>query len=248
LNDTDLTGADLTGADLWRADLSDAKGVTQDTLVEQAGYVGETTMPDGRYRRGVLTTGSKWGEYPSGKIPPGTPGMRIRAGEYDSDEFVPAFHFEVGEGWQAPGTLEATDYIALGLDVETEKGKYLSERSERIVTNPLSIFKARNLSEREPIPAPENADKWVSWLQQHPNLETSEPKPVSVGGASGMQIDVTDVSPPENSSEVPLLSTTFHGLILVPDLRKERSDRLKKSATYRWSNDGRKIVPLKGFR
>jgi hypothetical protein len=26
------------------------------------------------------------------------------------------------------------------------------------------------------------------------------------------------------------------------------ADRLKKSATYRWSNDGRKIVPLKGFR
>jgi uncharacterized protein YjbI with pentapeptide repeats len=105
LQDANLTNADLSGADLWKADLSDAKGgVTEKTLAEQAGYVGDTTMPDG-HMSGVHTTGSKWGEYPSGKVPPGPLGMPIRAGEYDSDEFVPAFHFEVGEGWQGTGSL-----------------------------------------------------------------------------------------------------------------------------------------------
>jgi uncharacterized protein YjbI with pentapeptide repeats len=220
LNDTDLTDADLTGADLWQADLTDAKGVTQDTLVEQAGYVGETTMPDGHVPP-PLTTGFTPGEYPSGKIPPGPPGMRIRAGEYNSDEFVPAFYFGVGEGWQTTGALEATDFIALGVDVESEHEKYVSETSDLIVTNPLYIFKARNLSERETIPAPENADKWVSWLKEHPNLETSEPKPVRIGAASGMQIDVTDVSLPEKISEIPLFLTNFNEVIVTPK-RKDR--------------------------
>jgi hypothetical protein len=38
----------------------------------------------------------------------------------------------------------------------------------------------------------------MSWFQRHPNLETSEPFPVSVGGASGMRINVTSTSTPEN--------------------------------------------------
>jgi hypothetical protein len=226
LSATDLTDADLTGADLWQADLTDAKGVTQDTLVEQAAYVGETTMPDGHVPP-PLTTGFTPGEYPSGKMPSGSPGMRIPVGEYNSDEFVPAFYFEVDEGWQTTGALEATDFIALGVDVESEPEKYYSETSELIVTNPLNIVDARNLnatanlSEVETIPAPENADKWVSWLKEHPNLETSEPKPVRVGAASGMQIDVTDVSLPEKTSEIPLFLTNFNEVIVTPK-RKDR--------------------------
>jgi Pentapeptide repeats (8 copies) len=225
LQDADLTNADLTGADLWQADLSDAKGVTEKTLAEQAGYVGDTTMPEG-HTSGVHTTGTKWGEYPSGKLPPGIPGMSIRAGEYDSDEFVPAFHFEVGKGWQGQSS-EETDYMSLGVDVRMDPQKYISETSDLIVTNPLSIFNARNwsdartLSELETLPAPENADEWASWFQEHPNLETSEPKPVSVGGAPGIQIDVTDVSLPENFPEVPIFVTNLNGLVVNPE-RKER--------------------------
>jgi hypothetical protein len=220
LQDADLTNADLTGADLWKADLTDAKGVTKETLVEHAGYVGQTTMPDERMS-GVYTQGTKWGEYPSGKIPPGIPGISIQAGEYDSDEFVPAFHFEVGEGWQGTTSPEETDHMALGVDVRMDPEKYLSETTEFIVANPLSIFDPRNLSELETLPAPENADKWASWFQEHPNLETSEPKPVSVGSAPGIQIDVTDVSLPENFPDVPIFVTNLSGLVVAPE-RKER--------------------------
>jgi uncharacterized protein YjbI with pentapeptide repeats len=226
LQDADLTNANLTGTDLWQADLSDATGVTEKTLAEQAGFVGDTTMPDG-HMSGVHTTGTKWGEYPNGKIPPGIPGMSIQAGEYDSDEFVPAFHFEVSEGWEGSSSAEETDYIALGVDVSMDPEKYLSETSDLIVTNPLSIFDVRNmsdvrnLSELETLPAPENADKWASWFQEHPNLEISEPKPVSVGGASGIQLDVTDVSLPENSPYVPIFVTNLNGLVVYPE-RKER--------------------------
>jgi hypothetical protein len=48
---------------------------------------------------------------------------------------------------------------------------------------------------------PNNPDKlvpapkvWVSWFQAHPHLETSEPRPASVGGVQGRRFD-TIVSP-----------------------------------------------------
>jgi uncharacterized protein YjbI with pentapeptide repeats len=219
LSDANLFLADLSGANLFLADLSGAKGVTQDTLVEQAGLVIGTTMPDGHVPP-LTTTSLTWGEYqepPGGVVPPGPPGMSIQAGEYDSDEFAPAFHFEVDEGWQTVGSLEETDYMALGHDFTLD----LAETSQLIVTNPLSIVDARNLSELQTLPAPENANKWASWFQEHPNLETSEPKPVIVGGAPGIQLDVTDVSLPENYSYVPVFITNLSNLVVLPE-RKER--------------------------
>ena len=65
------------------------------------------------------------------------------------------------------------------------------EDGQLFFTNPSHVFDPNNPSERKKVPAPQNADEWVSWFQRHPNLNTSKPVPVSVGGASGMQIDVT---------------------------------------------------------
>ena len=200
LNDTDLSGADLSGAFLRGADLSDAKGITQDTLAEQAGYLGETIMPDGHESAAFTVRSGE--EYPSGKIPPGPPGTRIPAGEYNSDEFVPAFHFEVGEGWETTEALEATDYIALAVGVTVKEGQYASSEGEVLITNPLYVLDASNLSEQKEIPAPESTDKWVSWFQEHPNLDISEPIPVTVGSVTGQQIDVTVASTPENYPQV----------------------------------------------
>jgi WD40 repeat protein len=111
----------------------------------------------------------------------------LSRGVHVADVFDPAFQFEVGKGWEA---WESTDFV----DMETEpKGSLLS------FTNPLYyVLDPSNLSEAKEVPAPENAGEWVSWFQNHPNLETSKPLPVSVGGASGMQIDVTASSTPEN--------------------------------------------------
>jgi hypothetical protein len=72
--------------------------------------------------------------------------------------------------------------------------RYLNvPESELLFTSPLQVFDPSNLSERKEVPAPETAHEWVSWFQSHPNLETSNSVPVSVGGASGMRIDVTCV-------------------------------------------------------
>jgi hypothetical protein len=73
-----------------------------------------------------------------------------------------------------------------------------SEAGQLIFTSPRHVFHPSTLSEPKEAPAPDNADEWASWFQRHPNLETSNPAPVSVGGASGMRIDVTPLSKLKN--------------------------------------------------
>jgi hypothetical protein len=41
----------------------------------------------------------------------------------------------------------------------------------------------------------------VSWLQKHPNLVTSRPVQVSVGGVPGVAIEVTDITVSETTQE-----------------------------------------------
>lgn len=116
---------------------------------------------------------------------------------YIVDKFDPAFRIEAGKGWQLSGqTVDVVvdEYVPEGAS------RFASSRDQLIFTSPLHVFDPSNLSELENAPAPENADKWVSWFQRHPNLDTSEPVPVRVGGASGMRIDVTVTSTPENYS------------------------------------------------
>jgi hypothetical protein len=108
--------------------------------------------------------------------------------QYVTVEFEPAFSFEVGQDWEfvAPETTHRVD-VGTG-----PKGSAL------IFTNPSHVYDPSNPSEPKELPAPQNAKEWLSWFQRHPNLDTSKPVPVSVGGTSGMLIDVTASSTPEN--------------------------------------------------
>src|SRR5215208_4125924 len=110
-----------------------------------------------------------------------SPGVNV------ADVFDPAFEFEVGNGW---GVEETADSVG----IRNPPKRSLS------FANPLYVYDPSNPSEPKEVPAPENAKEWLSWFQSHPNLETSKPVPVSVGGASGMQIDVTASSKLENYS------------------------------------------------
>jgi hypothetical protein len=105
--------------------------------------------------------------------------------------FDPAFQFEVGKGW---GVEETADSIRI----------YTEPKSSLTFANPRYVFDPSNPSEEKEVPAPENAKEWVSWFQRHPNLETSKAAPASVGGASGVQIDVTASS----TLDVPLYPTS----------------------------------------
>jgi hypothetical protein len=174
-----LAFADLRGADLRGADLSGAYNVSIKMLEEQAKSLRDATMPNGQKYE-------NW----------------LEGGKYIVDKFDPAFRFEAGKGWQLPS--QTVDWVEVKYVPEGASpfgaSPFVPSRGQLIFTSPLHVFDPSNLSELEKAPAPENADKWVSWFQRHPKLDTSKPVPVSVGGASGMRIDVTVASTPENYS------------------------------------------------
>jgi hypothetical protein len=115
-------------------------------------------------------------------------GANLSGVEYVTHAFEPVVAFEIGSDWQF-------------LDPETSDQVWMWDGvggGELFFTNPSHVFDRSNPSELQEVPAPQNAKEWVSWFQRHPNLDTSKPVPVSVGGAPGKRIDVTATSMPEN--------------------------------------------------
>jgi hypothetical protein len=110
------------------------------------------------------------------------------AGRYTTEEFEPSFSFEVEKGW---GLLFSEMPEAVGIGTGPNE-IVLFHRPRGVVFDPSKP------SKMETLPAPENADDWVSWFQQHPNLDTSKPNPVPIGGASGTQIDTRASSVPRD--------------------------------------------------
>jgi len=110
------------------------------------------------------------------------------AEEYVTEDFEPAFRFELSPDWEFAAP-ETTDELFIWT---------VPEGNSLIFTNPLHILDPSSLSQPKELPAPENAAEWVSWFQRHPNLDTSKPVPVNVGGVSGKQIDVTYSPASEN--------------------------------------------------
>jgi hypothetical protein len=127
--------------------------------------------------------GSGGGEHQQAKARP-LPEEEFKAlppGEYHSEEFKPAFSFRVGKGWQTPDAV-----------INETPERLIIETTEEVMGGTLLIF-------RNP---PEAYDpqkhKWVnvnsyedilSWFQHHPQLKTSNPEPVTVGGIKGVQLE-----------------------------------------------------------
>ncbi len=99
-------------------------------------------------------------------------------GTYRTEEFQPAFSFEVGEGWT---------------HLPPEKPDYLALDREQIG---LGFFKVRDVYKPNEglVEAP---DDLVGWLRRHPYLRTSAPQTVTVGGIEGQRIDVVVGDLPE---------------------------------------------------
>jgi hypothetical protein len=114
-------------------------------------------------------------------------------GEYHSEEFKPAFSFRVGKGWQTPDAV-----------INETPERLIIETTEEVMGGTLLIF-------RNPPEAYDPQEhKWVnvnsyedilSWFQHHPQLKTSNPEPVSVGGVKGVQLE-TEVAK-DSPDEVP---------------------------------------------
>jgi uncharacterized protein YjbI with pentapeptide repeats len=181
LSNADLEGTNLGGADLYEANLSgvvlEGADLNDADLTEATRITAEELYQQAKFlNSATLPNGQKYEDW------------LLPAGEFDTYKFEPAFHFEVGEDWSDMAD-ETTDEVFLGTG---PKGGQL------IFTNPRHVFNPSNLNELKELPEPENVAEWVSWFQSHPNLDTSKSDSVSVGDASGKQIDVTASSTPEN--------------------------------------------------
>jgi len=190
LSDADLTEANLSGADLRNADLHGAD--SQKLLGGGSGAeLGNADLRDADLRYADLsdTVGLTEKQIEQAESLEGVtmPDRTIRAGRYVTAQFFHALSFSVSDGWRL-------SYQETGntLSLDGPKG------GELIFTSPSDVFDPSNLSTPRAVTAPNNPEEWASWLQRHPNLETSEVVPVSVGGVSGVRIDVTDTSIPDN--------------------------------------------------
>jgi uncharacterized protein YjbI with pentapeptide repeats len=180
LSEANLSVADLSGASLGDADLSDANlSVADLSGADLSGA--DLTGADGVSKE-MLKQQAK--SLRVATMPDGT----VFSDRYATSEFEPALSFSLSEEWQSAAAQERPDRISISGP----------ELGELIFTNPRHVFDPSAPSEPKELPAPENASEWVSWFQKHPNLDTSKPVPVRVGGASGMRIDVTVTSTPEN--------------------------------------------------
>jgi hypothetical protein len=104
----------------------------------------------------------------------------LSPGEYHTVKFKPPFSFKVGEDWEN-GEEQLSDTIDLGLQGCGPPGPPTCKLH---VLNVKEVFKPGTT---EVVDAPKDL---VGWLQEHPYLNTSKPKPVTVGGVKGEQFEV----------------------------------------------------------
>jgi hypothetical protein len=198
LSEADLSGADLTEANLSGADLSDANlngayllraNLTKANLRGASGVTKEQLEPPVYSVQGAKNI-------PDTKVLPAQ--GEFPAGKYFSDEFYPQLSFRVGNGWEVREHETRKDlFIATG-----------AEGGELRFSKPRQVYDRSDPGERKLIRAPENTNKWVLWLQRHPNLESSKPVSVRMEGETGvqidgMQIDVIATSKQANCGGVP---------------------------------------------
>ena len=176
LSDADLSRTDLSHANLRQADLFDAN-LSDANLIDANLYRARGLTKEQLEKQ---TSTLKGATMPDGTV-------------VFSAEFEPALSFSLSEEWyeeewQISAAEESPDFIF----------RYGPEGGGLNFTNPLHVFDPSDPSAPKELPAPENAEEWLSWFQRHPNLDASKPVPASVGAASGKRIDVTVTSTLEN--------------------------------------------------
>ena len=98
----------------------------------------------------------------------------LRPGEYHSVKFKPPLSFEVNKPWSNTEE-QLSDWIELGYEEDTGVISFADVKE---------VFKPGTI---KVVDAPQDL---VGWLQQHPYLKTSKPKPVMLGGVKGEQLEV----------------------------------------------------------
>src|SRR5215210_1750274 len=171
-----LSGADLSGSDLHLANLGNAD-------------LSEADLTEVDLSRSVLTGVSGFTPEQLHQQAKSLQGALLPAGGFAADEFKPTLSLRLSDGWGFWN--DTTDELFLGpLLGQVSFSSHIDH-----------VFDPSSPSEQTEVSAPENVDEWASWFRQHPNLETSKPVSVRVGGATGMRIDATLSSEPEDYSQ-----------------------------------------------
>ena len=130
-------------------------------------------------------------------------------GTYRTEEFEPAFSFEVGEGWST-SPPEVYDILLITRSNEGDLG-FVNLEGAR-------FFKPTDTGTTYMTDVPKDV---VGWFQGHPYLETQGTDPVKVGGVEGVRTDVVVGDLPRSLSDecgsgcVPLFRFSSGGLPLV---------------------------------
>jgi hypothetical protein len=112
---------------------------------------------------------------------------KLSPGTYRTEDFEPAFSFEVGEGWSTD-LPEAYDLLLI---TRTDEGGPLGFANvrEAFVYKP-----TRTGSNTYMTDVPKDV---VGWFREHPYLETQGTDPVEVGGIEGVRLDLVVGDLPE---------------------------------------------------
>ena len=110
----------------------------------------------------------------------------LRPGQYRTGDFEPPFSFGIGEGWTNEPP-EMSDALLLTRGYE----RWL------VFTNVQEVFvyKPTKASSQTVVEAPEDM---IGWFMRHPQLRTSEPERVEVGGIEGARFDAVVGDLPED--------------------------------------------------
>jgi hypothetical protein len=112
---------------------------------------------------------------------------KLDPGTYRTEDFEPAFSFEVGEGWSTD-LPEAYDLLLI---TRTDEGGPLGFANvrEALVYKPTRTGSNTYMTE-----VPKDV---IGWFRGHPYLETQQADPVEVGGIEGVRLDLVVGDLPE---------------------------------------------------
>ena len=160
---------------------------------------------------------------------PGSLSAPLPSGRYATRDFDLGLSFRVDGGgrWRMAGH-EQSDILELTTAQSSEA--FARQHTSLGFTLPNGVFGPNSqsgVSNERITPMP---DDLVAWLRNHPNLKTSKPESVTVGGVSGTRLDVSVTSTPKDYSPacltgpcVVLLSYAVSG----GDLRLFKGDKAR---------------------
>lgn len=111
---------------------------------------------------------------------------KLSPGTYRTEDFEPAFSFEVGEGWSNE-LPEAYDLLLITRGDEEGGLGFTNLKGAR-------FFKPTKTGTMYMTDVPKDV---VGWFREHPYLETQQADPVEVGGIEGLRLDLVVGDLPE---------------------------------------------------